>query len=298
VGRIGDLALLATGRVAQVAPCADVPTGELLELPGRGRTYVVDTGPARRDGPPLVLLHALGCTGLLTWYPVITHLQERYRVVTYDQRWHGQGIVSDAFSLEDCADDAVAVADALGIGRFVAVGYSMASLVAQLAWRRHPDRVAGVVLAASTTRFVRARQEPAVLRAIGERTTRAATRRAIASRAAAPWAPGVDANRWALAQFRSTAPRRLAAAAAQISRFDSSAWVGSMNVPTAVVVTARDRLIPPVHQHRLARQIPHATVYEVDAGHAACVLSAAKFTPALQAACASVAARTAAFEPR
>jgi pimeloyl-ACP methyl ester carboxylesterase len=131
-----------------------------------------------------------------------------------------------------------------------------------------------------------------MLRADAERTGRAA--RTLASRQCTPWAPGADLNRWALDQFRSTSGRRVAAAAAQISTFDSSSWIGEMDVPTAVVVTARDRLIPAERQRLLARTVPDATVYEVDTGHAGCVLAAAKFTPALQAACASVAVRSSA----
>ncbi|MDP9092309.1 MAG: alpha/beta hydrolase [Actinomycetota bacterium] len=295
MGRIADLALLAAGRVAGVAPCVDLPEGSMVELPGRGRTYLVDTGPVGSSGgrnrPTLILLHALACTGLLTWYPAICALRQRYRVVAFDQRWHGQGILSDRFSLDDCADDTAAVADLLGIDRFVAVGYSMGSLVAQLVWHRHPRRLAGAVLCASTTRFVNSAREPVALRAIGIRTQLAANRQLSPSRPATAWSPGVGANQWVLGQFRSTTQRRIAAAGAVISQFDSSSWIAGMAVPTAVVVTAKDRLIPPHRQRLLARQIPEATIYELDAGHASCVLRADRFTPAVQAACASVSAR-------
>ena len=50
--------------------------------------------------------------------------------------------------LEECADDVVALADELGIDTFIPVGFSMGSLVAQLVWRRHPDRTEGLVLCA------------------------------------------------------------------------------------------------------------------------------------------------------
>ncbi len=90
------------------------PPGELVELPGRGSTYVTDTPGPSDDAPTVVLLHALGCTGLLTWYPCIEPLSRRYRVVTMDQRWHGQGIRSEEFSLYDCADDVGALIDVLG----------------------------------------------------------------------------------------------------------------------------------------------------------------------------------------
>jgi hypothetical protein len=43
------------------------------------------------------------------------------RVVIFDQRWHGAGITSSRFRLEDCADDAVVLAAALGIHSFIPV---------------------------------------------------------------------------------------------------------------------------------------------------------------------------------
>ena len=50
-------------------PWARIPSGELVELPGRGTTYVTDTAGPDPESPTIVLLHALGCTGLLTWFP-------------------------------------------------------------------------------------------------------------------------------------------------------------------------------------------------------------------------------------
>lgn len=300
MGLIADVGWHVTRRVVSVAPARDVPEGRVVHLPGRGRTYVVDTGPAPSSGarpqPTLMLLHALACTGVLTWYPALAALRERYRVVLFDQRWHGQGIRSARFTLEDCADDAVAVADALGLETFVPVGYSMGSLVTQLAWRQHPDRVAGAVMCASTSRFTLADRDARAVKVAAGRIARvaAARRRAALAGAPGPKHEYADDNRWAVGHFRTTSASEIAGAAAVISRFDSSGWIAGMDVPAAVVVTAQDRLIPPQHQHRLARLIPHATTYEVDAGHASCVMRADRFTPALLAACASVAGRAAA----
>ena len=301
VGRFAEVGWRATGRVVSVPPAVEIPDGEIVELPGRGSTYVVDTGPPDDDAgrPTLVLLHALACTGLLTWYPAIAALRKNYRVITFDQRWHGQGIRSEAFRLEDCADDVAALADTLALDRFVVAGYSMGSLVAQLTWRQHPDRVAGVVLAATTARFTAAGREPAALRLVSTRLHQAAAWRYRAARtAAAVTVPTDEHNRWALAQLRTTRGAGIAGAAAAISRFDSSAWISQLDVPASVVVTAEDRLIPPARQHWLARQLRDVTVYEVEAGHAGVVMRAARFTPALQAACASVSARVAASARR
>ena len=294
MGRFAESVWRTTGRIVSVPRAVDVPEGRIVELPGRGSTYVIDTGSSpETDGrPTLFLLHALACTGVLTWYPAIEALRRSYRIVTFDQRWHGQGIRSPQFTLEDCADDVVAVADALGIDELVAVGYSMGSLVAQLAWRRHPERVSGVVLCATTSRFTQNGREPAALRVISARLAQAAAWRLRgAASASAVTVPTDEHNRWALAQLRTTRGSGIAGAVAVISRFDSSAWIGELDIPAAVVVTGEDHVIPPARQLWLARQIPDAAVYEIPAGHASCVMNTAAFIPALQAACASVSAR-------
>lgn len=286
-------ALELAARLMRVPPVPHLPSGRLVELPGRGTTRVIDTGePAHGNGaPPVVLLHALACTGLLTWYPCLDALRLRHRVVIFDQRWHGQGIRGGAFSLEDCADDVAAVADALGIDRFVAGGYSMGTLVSQLAWRRHRDRVAGLVLAAGATHFA---DDPRRLESIRRVETRLVAVAARQRRAVADALDDVVDDRWVWRQFRVTSGAAVAGAGAVIARFDSRPWIGEVDVPSAVVVTGRDRLIPPARQRGLARAIPHAAVYEVDAGHACCVLGAQRFTPAMLAAVASVSTRAAA----
>lgn len=264
-------------RMLRVPPVVNVPSGELRELAGRGSTFVVDTGGER---PPLLLLHALACTGLLTWYPSLGELARRYRLVIFDQRWHGQGIRSPRFDLTDLADDVIAVADLLGIERFCLAGYSLGSLVAQLTAYRHPTRVAGIVLCASATNFGRTEAVQQRLEALALR------------RAAAP-AARMRAGRgsWAWQQFRSTSPREVAGAARTIAGFDSRSWIAGLTQPTALVVPSADRLIPRARQLDLAARIRGALVYEYPGGHASCVLGAERFTPALVAACASVSAR-------
>src|SRR5437764_11402268 len=140
------------GKFAKAARPVDLAPGVPLDLPGRGRTCVIDiAGPP--GAPTVILLHALATTAALSWYPSIDALSEHYRVIAFDQRWHGRGIRCEKFLLDDCADDVVAVADALGVERFTVVGYSMGGAVAQLVWRRHRARVEGMVLAATARNF-------------------------------------------------------------------------------------------------------------------------------------------------
>ena len=97
-------------KLPALATVGHVPDGRIVELPGRGTTYVVDSGA--EDGPTFVLLHSVACTGLMTWYPALNEVRKFGRVVVFDQRCHGQGITTPRFLLEDCADDVAAVADA------------------------------------------------------------------------------------------------------------------------------------------------------------------------------------------
>ncbi len=277
-------------------PGADLPAGRMVDLPGRGRTFVVDV-PGPPGAPTLVLLHALGCTGYLSWFPSILVLAQDYRVVVLDQRWHGRGIRSKRFRLKDCADDVAALADVLEIDRFTAVGYSMGGLIAQLLWRRHPHRVEGLVLCATARNFRGARREkfffPLMTAAMVPLSpyVRKRVERLAVTLPEVPSTPAESTRNWGMAEFRSTSAWSLPAVLRELGRFNSAPWIGEVSVPTAVVATAKDHTIPVRRQHRLAAAIPGATVHEVLAGHAALVLKAEVFVPALVEACGSVADR-------
>ncbi|MEZ5166987.1 MAG: alpha/beta fold hydrolase [Acidimicrobiales bacterium] len=119
-----------------------LPPGRRVELPGRGVALVREIPGPTADAPVVVLLHGWTVTAALNWFRVYAPLAEHARVVSLDHRGHGAGIRSSRpFRLEDAADDAVALADVLGIDRFVVAGYSMGGPISQLVWRRHPDRV-------------------------------------------------------------------------------------------------------------------------------------------------------------
>ncbi len=247
---------------------AGVPEPVPLDLPGRGATVVTDVGP--RDAPALVLLHSVACTGLLTWYPALARLALRHRVVVFDQRWHGRGIRSGEF-------------------RFAVAGYSMGGMVAQLVARAEPERVTGLVLCSTASHFRRGLRQRVALDIFGRTLERLRERVRLIEQPRERLARLED-HRWALAEFRSTRPWEVAVAVDEIGRFDSTGWLHTLRLPTAVVVTTRDRFIAPEHQRSLARRIPDAATYDVAAGHAACVLAADRFVPALLAAVASVSA--------
>lgn len=267
-------------------PVRDLPDGRRLELPGRGTTYITESGPA--DAPTVFLLHGVSTSGLLCWYPSIPALDENFHVVTIDHRWHGRGIRSADFMLEDCADDVVAVADQLGVDRFTAVGFSMGGGIAQLAWQRHRDRIAGLVLCSTGPYF--SSIDPVRL-AAEERIGRVL--RHVDRLLPAPSDERLDAwrgnhIRWAFAQMSSTNLGDQGAFAAAMARFDSRPWLSEIDVPTSVVVSTRDKVVQPDRQQLLVDGIPGARRFEVDGGHACCVLGAEDFIGPLGGAVTAV----------
>ena len=73
----------------------------------------------------------------------------RLRSITFDIRGHGaSGRAETGYTLDQLADDVIAVADAAGASRFVLVGFSMSGKFVQYVSCAYPDRVLGQVLVA------------------------------------------------------------------------------------------------------------------------------------------------------
>jgi pimeloyl-ACP methyl ester carboxylesterase len=98
------------------------------------------------DPPDYLCIHGL-VDGLAIWDDLADPLAERGRVARYDQRAHGESTAPPGpCRREDLAADAVAVLDALGVGRAVLVGHSLGGIVAMTTALEYPERVAGLVL--------------------------------------------------------------------------------------------------------------------------------------------------------
>ena len=93
---------------------------------------------------------------------------------------------------------------------------------------------------------------------------------------------------WARAQLSRTTLATALSATRAVCQFTSARWISQVDVPTAVVVTTRDQIVPPGRQLELAWAVPGASVHEVDAGHGACINAPQLFAPAQLQACRSV----------
>ena len=277
---------------AVVAPPSFVPAGRYVDLPGRGTTFIREA-PGPVGAPTVVLLHGLGATGGLNWLWCFEPLSSRYRVISIDHRGHGHGVRTRRFRLADCADDVAALADVLGLSSVTAVGYSMGGPIAQLLWHRHRSLVNGLVLCATSRNFRGNPRESAMFSLVpfltaGLRFTPGVARRAVMSRVLETRMPDVAARDWILDELRSGDPAAIAEAAGAISRYSSHEWITEVDVPTAVVVTEQDRVVPPHRQRKLAESIPGARVVSVAGDHAVCAANPRAFVPALLNACSTV----------
>lgn len=275
-----------------------LPMGERIVLPGRGTTFV-----RRVQGPPgaptLLLLHGWMASGGLNWFRVFDTLSEHFSVIAVDMRGHGRGIRNGRrFRLADCADDAAATLDVLGVGPVIAVGYSLGGPVAQLLWRRHPDKVEGLVLCSTAHRLMPGVREQwifATMMAVAAGSTRLgqiATK--VPVRRVQQLLPVATAQRpstiraWARAEMGRHSARMVMEAGIAMSNYKAK-WIDKIDVPTAVLITTKDRAIPRLAQADMALTIPRAVIHTVEDGHLICAKPA--FAPPLLRACRDVASR-------
>ncbi|MEK0317106.1 alpha/beta fold hydrolase [Cohnella sp. 56] len=103
------------------------------------------------EGAPLLLLHGY-CGSRGYWDEALPLLSAHARVVAPDARGHGESDAAEGtYAMEQLAEDAVQLLDALGIDRAYVFGHSMGGYAALALAERYPDRLRGLGLVHSTT---------------------------------------------------------------------------------------------------------------------------------------------------
>jgi 3-oxoadipate enol-lactonase len=226
-------------------------------------SYTED-GPA--DAPVVVLSNSLGATRGM-WDPQVPALAERYRVVTYDTRGHGESPApAGPYSLDDLVDDVVALLDRLGARRAHVAGLSLGGMTALRLAAREPGRVGQLAILASS-----ARPDP-----------QGFLDRAVAARSGgtAPLAPTV-VQRWLTPGYAAAHPELVARLEAMIVAADDEGYalccevvaavdlredLARITAPTLVVSGAEDPALPPPHQQLIADGIAGASLVSVSPG--------------------------------
>lgn len=286
-------------------PPERLPPARIVNVPGVGEMFLRDTEPdAGADRPVIVLLHGWLVPADPNWYAVYGPLAGTGRVLAVDHRGHGRGLrPSKPFRLADAADDIAALLRHLGATPAVAVGYSMGGPIAQLLWRRHPDVVRGLVLCATSATFnVTARDRwtwrlTGLLQLLLRIVPRAWWERSLLSQVtgAGPFGitrllhPDIPAEvaellPWIVSELDRGSAEDVAEAGRELSRYDAREWIGEVDVPTAVLATTQDMLVPLRNQHDLAARLPSAFLQEIAVDHDGVAANPEVFVPALQKA--------------
>ena len=211
------------------------------------------------SAPALVFSNSLG-TNLRMWEPQVSTFQANFRVLRYDTRGHGQSSVTPGpYSIEQLADDVVAMLDQLGVDRASFCGLSLGGMIGMLLAARVPHRLHKLVLSNTAPKIGTAESW----------NTRIATVRQKGMRGV------VDAvlERWYTPQFRTSSPAEVewtgqmllhtppdgyCACCAAIRDADLWHTIAALPVPTLIIAGAKDPATTAWEGRRMAEHIPGA----------------------------------------
>jgi pimeloyl-ACP methyl ester carboxylesterase len=216
------------------------------------------------EGDPLLCVMGLA-TDSFAWLPQMQEFSERHRTVIFDNRDVGRSSMADGpYEISDMAEDALALADGLGIDSFHLLGASMGGAISQELALAAPERVR------SLTRAVSWPSSGAWARKLGEVWG--------ARVAAMTWEQRVDElmlltmsetffeNADAVAWLRATIlqnehPQPAEAFARQVEatgRHNAGERLGELSMPVHVIGAEHDILVPVWKSRELAELIPGA----------------------------------------
>ena len=202
-----------------------------------------------------------------TWGPQVEHFSRAgWRVIAADLRGYGEStVVPGTTGLDVFASDIAALLDHLGVGRFVLGGLSMGGQIVLECARTFPERLRGLVLAdtfaqAETEEGRRNRNDMAD-RLLREGMSGYASE--VQWKMVAPHNPAVGEF---VARLMHAAPPEGAAAAlrGRAERPDYTETLGTITVPTLVVVGSDDEYTPVADAEYMSSRVPGAALVVVD----------------------------------
>src|SRR5690606_17091040 len=212
------------------------------ETPPNTLQYRCD-GP--EDAPVLILGRSLGTTWHM-WDRQVPDLAQQWRVFRFDLPGHGGAPARPADSVGELATRLLATLEGLGVQRFGYAGCALGGAVGIELALRHPERLASLALIAASPRFGSAdefRRRGVIVRTNGlDPMARSAPDRWFTGGFAAAQ-PAI--TEWAVQMVRTTDPGCYIAACEALASFDVRPGLGSVGVPTLVLVGSEDQVTGP-----------------------------------------------------
>jgi 3-oxoadipate enol-lactonase len=211
------------------------------------------------EGPWLTMSHSLA-SNLAMWDEQAKLLSRTFKVLRYDTRGHGGSSAPPGpYTLDQLADDAKALFDALGIAQTHWVGLSMGGMIGETFALKHPGFFRSMVLADTS-----ARRPPDAEQMWGERIRTAETQGmdALVEGTLGRWftEPYRQSRRDVMErignQIRSTPVAGFVGCCHAISKVDVLDRLREIECPTLVIVGEEDHGTPPEMARAIHAKLP------------------------------------------
>jgi 3-oxoadipate enol-lactonase len=229
--------------------------------------------------PILVFSNSLG-TSLAMWEPQVPALSQDFRILRYDTRGHGQSSVSPgAYTIEQLADDVVALLDEFEFEQVHFCGLSMGGMIGMALAMRMPNRLRKLVLCNTAPKIGSSEMWNTRIDAVRKAGVQSVV-------------DGV-LERWFTPTFRSSSPKAIdcarqmllstpvegyAACCAAVRDMDARDSVACIKVPTLIIAGTNDPVTPPADSYFMAERIAGAEYKELPAAHLSNIEASAAFT--------------------
>lgn len=230
------------------------------------------------QGPVVMLSHALGCD-IRMWDGVTALLKNRYTVLRYDHRGHGQSQAPEGpYSMDLLAEDAAGLIREQAAGPVHFVGLSMGGMTAQALAASQPQLLKSIVIANAANWYDDA------AKALWQ-----ARVQTVLAQGVAAIADGAM-QRWFTPEFRADlaggGAQRVAALRHQLEQTDAAAYAASceavsaidfrasnrrIECPALVIAGTRDEATPVAMSQAIADSIPGAQLRTLEAAHLSAV---------------------------
>lgn len=236
-----------------------------ISIKGNDIQYELEGHP---DAPVVMLSHALA-TNLSIWDPQLSVLTPRFRVLRYDALGHGgTGVPAGPYTLEQLAEQAGDLLDALKIDSVFFLGLSMGGMIGQTLALIRPKAIAGLILADSTS-FIPNEAQPLWNERI--KIAESDGMQPLVEPTLGRWftAPFRQARPEIIdrvrAMIRSTPPAGYAACCRAIAALNLTARIHEIRVPTAILVGEEDPGAPVAVSRTMHERIAGSTLTVIPA---------------------------------
>lgn len=235
------------------------------------------------EGAPTVMLsNSLG-TNLHMWDSQVPALTEKFRVLRYDSRGHGQSPVTPGpYTINGLGNDAVGLLDALRIEKVFFCGLSLGGVIAQWIGVNAPSRVNALVICNSAAKIgndefwnkrIEKLREGGIVPVAGAQVLRWFTEKYVAAQ------PQVIENMKKM--FVATPLDGYIATCEALRDNDLRDSIQRIRTRTLVISGAHDVVTPPSDGKYIASQIPGARYVELNASHLSDIEDSTAFSAAL-----------------